>query len=87
MTLLSSFFSLIESEICKQASRQVATEQPKVYEHAKRRNWRYYNVSRDENPQRENEMDSPSFESFHAQLNCKLTNGNKNQTQLHSYSI
>ena len=27
-------------------------------------------------------MDSPSFEGFHAQLDCKLTNGNKNQTQL-----
>ena len=44
--------------------------------------WRYYNVSRDENPQRENEMDSPSFEGFHSQLDCKLTNGNKNQTEL-----
>ena len=42
-----------------------------------RRNWRYYNVSRDENPQRENEMDSPSFEGFHSQLDCKLTNGKK----------
>ena len=27
-------------------------------------------------------MDSPSFESFHAQLDCKLKSGNKNQTQL-----
>ena len=27
-------------------------------------------------------MNSPSFESFHAQLDCKLTYGNKNQTQL-----
>ena len=27
-------------------------------------------------------MNSPSFEGFHAQLDCKLTNGNKNQTQL-----
>ena len=34
-------------------------------------------MSRDENPQRENEMDSPRFEGFHAQLDCKLTNGNK----------
>ena len=25
---------------------------------------------------------SPSFEGFHTQLDCKLTNGNKNQTQL-----
>ena len=27
-------------------------------------------------------MDSLSFESFHAQLDCKFTYGNKNQTQL-----
>ena len=27
-------------------------------------------------------MDSSSFEGFHAQFDCKLTNGNKNQTQL-----
>ena len=27
-------------------------------------------------------MDSPSFEGFHAQLDCKLTYGNQNQTQL-----
>ena len=27
-------------------------------------------------------MDSPSFEGFHAQLNCKFTYGNKNITQL-----
>ena len=39
-------------------------------------------MSRDENPQRVNEMDSPSFEGFHAQLDCKLTYGNQNQTQL-----
>ena len=44
--------------------------------------WRCYNVNRDENPQRENEMDSRNFEGFHAQLDYKLTNGNKNQTQL-----
>ena len=30
-------------------------------------------MSGDESPQRENEMDSPSFEGFHAQLDCKLT--------------
>ena len=35
-------------------------------------------MSRDENPQRVNEMDSPSFEGFHAQLDCKLTYGNQN---------
>ena len=27
-------------------------------------------------------MDSPNFEGFHAQLDCKFTYGNKNQTQL-----
>ena len=31
----------------------------------RRLNLRYYNVSRDENPQGENEMDSPSFRGFH----------------------
>ena len=36
----------------------------------------YHDMSRDENPQRENKMDSLSFESFHAQL-CKLTYSNK----------
>ena len=34
------------------------------------------------NPQRENELDRPSFECFHTQLDCKFTDGNKNQTQL-----
>ena len=37
-------------------------------------------MSKDENPQRENEMDSPSFEAFHVQLYCQLEYGNKNQT-------
>ena len=27
-------------------------------------------------------MDSPSFEGFHSELDCKFTYGNKNQTQL-----
>ena len=27
-------------------------------------------------------MDIPNFEGFHAQLDCKFTYGNKNQTQL-----
>ena len=26
-------------------------------------------------------MDSPNFEGFHAQLDCKFTYGNKHQTQ------
>ena len=41
-------------------------------------NLQYYNISRDENPQRENEMDSLSFYSFQAQLDWKLTYSNKN---------
>ena len=48
--------------------------------YAKHRKLRNYNVGRDENPQRINEMDSPSFESFLAHLDCELTYGNKNQT-------
>ena len=39
-------------------------------------------MSRDESPQGVKEMDNPSFERFHARLDCKLTYGNKNQTQL-----
>ena len=35
-----------------------------------------------ENPQVENKMDRPSLKGFHAQLDCKLMCGNKNQTQL-----
>ena len=46
------------------------------------RSFTYYNVSKDENPERGNEMDSPSFEGFHAQLDCKMTKGNKNQKQI-----
>ena len=38
------------------------------------------NVSRDENPQRENEMGSPSFKGFHSQWDYELSYGNKNQT-------
>ena len=45
-------------------------------------NLRYYNSIRDENPYTENERDSPSYLGFHAQLDCKLTYGNKNRTQL-----
>ena len=40
--------------------------------HAKRRNLRYFKVSRDENHLRENVMNSPSFEGFYAQSDCKL---------------
>ena len=35
-----------------------------------------------ENPQREKEIDSPSFKGFHAQFDCKVTYSNKNQAQL-----
>ena len=51
-------------------------------------NLRYYNSIRDENPYTENERDSPSYSGFHAQLDYKLTYGNKNQTQLtHKYKV
>ena len=33
-------------------------------------------MSRDENPHREKVIDSPSFEGFFAQLDCRLTYGN-----------
>ena len=65
----------------KRAGKLQKKSQTKVCKHAKRRNLRYYNVSRDKNPQRENEIDSPSYEGFRAQLDCKLTYDNKNQTQ------
>ena len=45
-------------------------------------NLRYYNSIRDGNPYIENERHSPSYSGFHTQLDCKLTYGNKNQTQL-----
>ena len=62
----------------EQASQEVTTEKPNQgSKHAKRRNLRYYNVNRDENPKRENEMDCPSLEGFHAQLHWKFTNGYK----------
>ena len=61
----------------EQVSRQIEGLN-KDLQHVKRRNWRYYNVTRDENPQRE-EIYIPSFEGFHTQLDCKLTYGNKNQ--------
>ena len=41
-----------------------------------------YSVSRDENPQGVNEIDSPSFEGFHTQLVCKLMYYSKSQTRL-----
>ena len=32
----------------------------------------YFYVSRNKYPERENEMEGPSFEGFHTQLDCKL---------------
>ena len=66
----------------KRAGKWQRKNQTNFCKDNRRRNFRQYNVSRDENPQRVNEMDSPSFEGFHAQLDCKLTYGNQNQTQL-----
>ena len=63
----------------KEAGTQQQKNQTKVCKHARRSNLHYYNVSRDQSPQRENDMDSPSFKGFHAQLDCKLTHGNKPQ--------
>ena len=56
--------------------------QTKACKHAKHCNLCYYNVSRYNNPQRENKIGSLSFEGFHAKLECKLTcmDGNENQT-------
>ena len=48
--------------------------QTKICKHAKCRNLRYYNVSRDENPHKDNELDYSSFDGFHAQLDYKITN-------------
>ena len=31
-------------------------------------------MSGDENPHRDNELDYPSVDGFHAQLDCKITN-------------
>ena len=62
--------------------QQQQKNQTKACKHAKRCNLCYYNVSRYNNPQRENKIGSLSFEGFHAKLECKLTcmDGNENQT-------
>ena len=65
----------------KRVGKWKQRNQIKVCKHARRRNRRYYKVSWDENPQRENEMDSPSLKGFYTQYDCKLTYGNKNQAQ------
>ena len=62
----------------KRAGKWQRKNQTNFCKDNRRRNLLQYNVSRDENPQRVNEMDSPSFEGFHAQLDCKLTYGNQN---------
>ena len=82
-TSLKIFF-VSWSEISEQASRQIVREEPNkglFCKHVKRRNWRYCNVSTDENPQRENDMDTPSFEALHAHI-FKLKDGEKKQTKL-----
>ena len=61
----------------KRSDNKEQRNQTKVCKHAERRNLRNYNMSRDENPQRENKTDSSSFEGFFAQLDCRLTYGNK----------
>ena len=66
----------------KQAGKQQQKNQAKVFKKARSRNLSYSNVGRDENLQGVNEMDSPSFRGFHAQLDDKLMYGNENQTQL-----
>ena len=54
----SAFFSLIESEFRNKGDGKLRQKnQKKVCLYAKRRDLCYHNVSRDENPQRENEMD------------------------------
>ena len=53
----------------------------------KGRNLQYHNMSRDKNPQRESEMDSLSFESFHTQLDCKLMYSNKNSRSLPAQGV
>ena len=77
-------FFFCSCEISEQASRQIATEEPNrdLYT-AKHLNLRYYNVSRDENPQKENEWTVRVLKVFTPSLiDCKLAYGNKNQTQL-----
>ena len=65
--LLSFFFFLNWKWNSRKASRRVATEEPKkALKHARRPSLRYCNVLREENPQRENEMDNPSLEGFYA---------------------
>lgn len=66
------FVPLNESETSEQASRQVATEEPrKGCQFSKHRNLHSCNMSRNENSQREKEMDSLSFEGFRAQFDRK----------------
>ena len=66
----------------KKKKQQQQKNQTKACKHAKRCNLCYYNVSRYNNPQRENKIGSLSFKGFHAKLDYKLTcmDGNENQT-------
>ena len=55
--------------------------------HVKRTDWCYYNVSGDENPQTQNEMDSPSIEGFTLCWIVSLRTVIKIKHSLYSYSI
>ena len=72
---LLAFFRYLKGKFRnKRAGKQQQKNERKICKHAKCRNLRYYNVSRDENPHRDNELDYPSVDGFHAQLDCKITN-------------
>ena len=73
----SLYFFLLAKFRNKRAGKQKQKNQPKVYKHGRRYNLRYNDVNRDGNPQRENVMDSLSFEGFHTQWVCKFTYGIK----------
>ena len=66
-----AFLSLIDSEISEQASKGL--QKCQVHKLG------YCNVSRDKSSKIK-QIDSPSFNGFHAQLDCMFTYGNKNQT-------
>ena len=84
MSYLFPDFSLaFFREISEQASRQLVTkEQRKFCKHAKRRNWRYYNMSKNETPQRENEMNTPTSEGFTLSQIASLRTEIKEKIQL-----
>ena len=68
-----AFFRLLKVKFrSKRDGKSQQKNQTKICKHTKRHNFLCYDKSKDENPQRENEMDSSSFECLHAQLDCKL---------------